>query len=56
VLGSCSAVAPADTARIRVAGGPGLRIALSHALVVRIDVGFSEEETAITYLSFDHTF
>jgi outer membrane protein assembly factor BamA len=48
--------APADTSRIRVGGGPGLRIALSQALVVRIDVGFSEEETAITYLSFDQTF
>ena len=48
--------APADTHRIRVSGGPGLRIALSQALVARVDVGFSNEETGIVYLAFDHTF
>jgi outer membrane protein assembly factor BamA len=48
--------APADTDRIRVAGGPGLRIALSQALVARIDVGFSNEETGIVYLAFGQTF
>jgi outer membrane protein assembly factor BamA len=36
--------------------GPGLRIALSEALVARIDVGFSKEETGLVYLSFGHTF
>lgn len=36
--------------------GGGLRIALSEALVARIDVGFSEEETGLVYLSFGHTF
>jgi outer membrane protein assembly factor BamA len=48
--------APADTDRIRIAGGPGLRIGLSQALVARIDVGFSNEETGIVYLAFDQTF
>jgi hypothetical protein len=36
--------------------GGGLRIALSDALVARIDVGFSDEETALVYLAFGHTF
>jgi outer membrane protein assembly factor BamA len=48
--------APADTSRIRVAGGPGLRIGISRALVARIDVGFSEEETGIVYLAFGQSF
>jgi outer membrane protein assembly factor BamA len=48
--------APADTDRIRIGGGPGLRIALSQALVARIDVGFSNEETGIVYLAFSQTF
>jgi len=48
--------APSDAERVRVAGGPGLRIALSQALVARIDVGFSQEETGILYLAFGHAF
>jgi outer membrane protein assembly factor BamA len=36
--------------------GGGLRIALSNALVARIDVGFSDEETGLVYLSFGQTF
>ena len=36
--------------------GFGLRIALARALLARIDVGFSGEETALLYLSFGHTF
>jgi len=48
--------APGDAARLRFAGGPGLRIALSQALVARIDVGFSEEEAGIVYLAFGHAF
>jgi len=36
--------------------GPGLRIALSDALVARIDAGFSKEETGLVYLSFGQTF
>ena len=36
--------------------GFGLRIALAQALVARIDVGFSEENTGLLYLSFGHTF
>ncbi len=36
--------------------GPGIRIALSEALVARIDAGFSKEENGLVYLSFGHTF
>jgi len=36
--------------------GGGLRIALSDALVARIDVGFSDEETGLVYLEFGQTF
>lgn len=36
--------------------GGGLRIALSDALLARIDVGFSDEETGLVYLSFGQTF
>jgi outer membrane protein assembly factor BamA len=36
--------------------GPGVRIALSEALVARIDVGFSDEETGLVYLAFGQTF
>jgi outer membrane protein assembly factor BamA len=36
--------------------GGGLRFALSQALVARIDVGFSEEETGLVYLAFGHAF
>jgi outer membrane protein assembly factor BamA len=51
-----SRYAPADTERIRVAGGPGIRIAVSQALLARIDVGFSNEETGIVYLAFSQAF
>jgi len=36
--------------------GGGLRIALSQALVARIDVGFSDEETGLVYLAFGQAF
>jgi outer membrane protein assembly factor BamA len=36
--------------------GPGIRIVLSQALVARIDVGFSTEETGLVYLAFGQTF
>jgi outer membrane protein assembly factor BamA len=36
--------------------GCGLRIALSEALVARIDAGFSDEETGLLYLSFGQMF
>ncbi len=36
--------------------GFGFRIALSQALIARIDVGFSDEETGLVYLAFGHTF
>jgi hypothetical protein len=40
----------------RYAYGGGLRIALSEALVARIDAGFSTEETGLVYLEFGQTF
>jgi len=43
-------------ADFRYSYGPGLRIALSHALVARIDAGFSKEEKGLVYLSFGQTF
>ncbi len=36
--------------------GGGFRIALSQALVARIDVGFSEEEKGLVYLAFGQAF
>jgi outer membrane protein assembly factor BamA len=36
--------------------GGGLRVALSDALVARIDAGFSDEYTGLVYLSFGQTF
>jgi outer membrane protein assembly factor BamA len=36
--------------------GGGIRIALGKAILARIDVGFSDEETALVYLTFSHTF
>nr|MBS0021858.1 BamA/TamA family outer membrane protein [Gammaproteobacteria bacterium] len=41
---------------IRYSYGGGLRFALGQALVARIDAGFSEEESALFYLTFGHTF
>jgi outer membrane protein assembly factor BamA len=41
---------------IRYSYGGGLRFALGQALVARVDAGFSEEEGALFYLTFGHTF
>lgn len=40
----------------RYSYGAGVRFILSKAIVARVDVGFSEEETALVYLEFGHTF
>lgn len=40
----------------RYSYGTGLRFALGEALVARVDVGFSDEETGLVYLSFGQTF
>jgi len=40
----------------RYSYGGGLRIALGEAILARIDVGFSNEETGLTYLTFGHIF
>jgi outer membrane translocation and assembly module TamA len=41
---------------LRYSGGGGVRFALSRALIARIDVGLSEEERGLVYLTFGHTF
>jgi len=41
---------------IRYSYGGGLRFILARALVARVDVGFSDEETGLVYLKFGHTF
>jgi outer membrane protein assembly factor BamA len=41
---------------IRYSYGAGLRFVVSRALIARVDVGFSEEETGLVYLQFGHTF
>ena len=40
----------------RYSYGAGARIALGEAILARIDVGFSDEETGLVYLAFGHTF
>ena len=40
----------------RYSYGGGLRVALGDAILARIDVGFSNEETALVYLTFGHIF
>jgi outer membrane protein assembly factor BamA len=44
------------TDNIQYSYGGGLRIALGQAILARIDVGFSDEESALVYLTFGHTF
>ncbi len=41
---------------IRLSYGAGVRIALNEALVARIDVGFSDDETGQIYLTFGQAF
>lgn len=36
--------------------GLGLRFAVAKAILARVDVGFSEENTGLVYLAFGHTF
>jgi outer membrane protein assembly factor BamA len=40
----------------RYSYGGGVRIALGEAILARIDVGFSNEETGLVYLTFGHAF
>jgi outer membrane protein assembly factor BamA len=40
----------------RYSYGAGTRIALGEAILARIDVGFSDEETGLVYLTFGHIF
>jgi outer membrane protein assembly factor BamA len=41
---------------VRFSYGGGIRFGLSEAIVARLDVAFSEEETALVYLVFGHPF
>src|SRR5262249_32970984 len=41
---------------LRYSGGVGLRFAVSQAIIARVDVGFSEENTGEVFLEFGHTF
>jgi outer membrane protein assembly factor BamA len=41
---------------IQYSYGGGLRIALGQSILARIDVGFSDEESALVYLTFGQTF
>jgi outer membrane protein assembly factor BamA len=49
-------VIKSQTGGFQYSFGPGVRIALSHVLVARIDVGFSEENLGLVFLSFGQTF
>ena len=49
-------VIESQTGGFQYSYGCGARIALSHVLVARIDVGFSEENTGLVFLSFGQTF
>jgi hypothetical protein len=40
----------------RYSYGAGARIAFGDAILTRIDVGFSNEETGLVYLTFGHIF
>jgi predicted ABC-type transport system involved in lysophospholipase L1 biosynthesis ATPase subunit len=48
---------PSSTSNaIRISYGVGARIALNEALVARIDVGFSDDETGQVYFVFGQAF
>ncbi len=55
-LRSNTDVAPSLTDQFRYSYGGGLRIALSEALVARLDAGFSKESKGLVYLVFGNTF
>jgi hypothetical protein len=55
-LGQPVATIPATSNDFRYSYGGGTRIALGEALVARIDVGFSDEETGLVYLTFGDPF
>jgi hypothetical protein len=55
-LGQPVSSVPPTNNDFRWSYGGGTRIALGEALVARIDVGFSDEETGLVYLVFGHTF
>src|SRR5690606_9126509 len=55
ILGACEEQPDGDD-EVKFSYGGGTRIALGKALVARIDVGFSEEEKGLVYLTFGQTF
>ena len=54
--GTTSQPPPGTVDTVRVSYGGGIRVTLEDALVIRLDVGFSPEETALVYLDFGQTF
>ena len=54
--GPTSVPPPGTVDTVRVSYGGGIRVTLEDALVIRLDVGFSPEETALVYLDFGQTF
>jgi outer membrane protein assembly factor BamA len=50
------AVVARNKSDFRYSYGTGLLFQLAQALVARVNLGFSEEETGIVYLEFGHTF
>jgi outer membrane protein assembly factor BamA len=47
---------PSVFENFRYSYGGGVRVALGEAILARIDVGFSNEETGLVYLTFGHIF
>jgi outer membrane protein assembly factor BamA len=56
ISGEGAVVLPETNDDIRFSYGGGVRFALGQAIIARIDVGFSEEESGLVYLVFGHTF
>ncbi|MGH7806390.1 MAG: BamA/TamA family outer membrane protein [Candidatus Binatia bacterium] len=56
ISGEGAAVQPDTNDDVRISYGGGVRFALGQAIIARIDVGFSEEESGLVYLVFGHTF
>ena len=56
ISGEDAVVLPDTNDDIRFSYGGGVRFALGQAIIARIDVGFSEEESGLIYLVFGHTF
>jgi outer membrane protein assembly factor BamA len=47
---------PGTVDTVRVSYGGGIRVTLQESLIIRLDVGFSPEDSALVYLDFGQTF